>query len=245
MNKTQNTFPLNTKRFLVAFLILSALLTMMAPQTFGHNEKGEIPPRIKNYAVTLEPSHLLFGGLRFGFDMRIQDKNWIQIKQTIYLLPAAVSSYNWDWYDDEFYYNEYNYGSQRFTIHNMYGFGIGANYKRYFSHREFLYCLAGFDYSFQHVNGYNYDYIPFMEDGNTYYRFGKSEQTQNFNNVGVSACIGINTTLRHHFFVDVFLGVGAKYAFYNKNKPALDDEIFDYGYRGFYPVFGFRLGGAF
>jgi hypothetical protein len=224
--------------FLIALLIMSALLTTIVPQTFGQEDA---PPPPKNYAVTWDASALFAGGLKFGFDMRVQNRNWIQIIPIVYLYQGITSYMNWWGHDDDYY----SYHNEKYRITSSHGFGIGANYKRFIFKQEFLYFQGGADYSFRKAEVSHYDFIPYEEDGLTYYTYDKLCEKQDFNRISLTACMGIQTLMRYGFYVDHYMGLGYKHAFYDKNKPALDEDVIDYGYRGLYPVIGFRLGIAF
>jgi len=197
----------------------------------------------KKYAVGFYPFTLMMdGGLKFDFGMRIAQRQWLQIAPTAYLFPGVSSSYSdfcmycYDYYYDDYYYrNEYNVKTQK-------GAGIDLSYK-FFLHRNFLYFLAGVNYSYHHV-GYEYhDYAPFQEDGLNYYKYMKITDIQNFNNFKTYAGCGLQT-IHTGFFIGGHLGLGYQYSFYDNQKAALNKNVFDYGYRGLYPVIDFKLGYA-
>jgi len=222
------------------FLIMLALLTMIVPQTFAQEEDEDAPPPPKNHSVTWDLPALFAGGLKFGFDIRVKDRNWIQIIPIAYLYPGITSYMDWGYND-----HHYNYYDEDYVIAACHGFGIGANYKRFLLKHEFLYCHGGIDYSFRRAKISGYDFIPYEDDDFPSYIYDKLYEKQDFHRVSLTACMGIQTLMRYGFYVDGYMGIGYKYAFYDKNKLALDEEVNDYGYRGLYPVIGFRLGVAF
>jgi len=233
---------LKAKRFFIAFLLLSAFLTMTAPHTFGQElEVYSAAPPPKNYAVTWDVAALFLGGYKFGFDMRLQDKSWIQIIPTAYLHRAA-SRYYIGLGNDDYYYD---YGSRNYGVTSAHGFGIGANYKRFLNKRETIYCHGGIDYSFRRVDVHYYDFIPYEDDIFSGYIYGKLHEKQNFNRASLAACMGIQTPMADGFYIDGYLGIGYKYTFYDESKPTLDKGSNGYGYRGFHPAIGFRIGVAF
>ena len=235
MNKNNFTLVSKTNLFCVKVFVISALLSQIVPRTYGHDWE----PPTKKYALTWEVSQLFFGGLKSGFDFHVKSRNWIQITPALYLFPG-VGSYN------EFGSDGYYNGSGKdFIVNSVQGLGIGANFKRFLHRHEFIYCHGGIDYSYRKVDFHSYDYFPFFEDDLPFYVYEKRGQKQNFNRFSVTACFGVQAPMEHGFYVDAYVGVGYQYAFYNKNKPALNKDIFDYGYRGFVPSFGFRLGVAF
>ncbi|MDR3269039.1 MAG: hypothetical protein LBT83_08240, partial [Tannerella sp.] len=84
------------------------------------------------------------------------------------------------------------------------------------------------------------DFYGYVEDGLTYYEFGTRDTHQHFNRLATNACVGVHT-FRHAFFVEVTLGLGYAYGFYDESKRRYN-EVYGFGYRGLYPVFGLKLG---
>jgi hypothetical protein len=166
--------------------------------------------------------------------MRIKQRQWVRITPTIYLFPSLVSSY----------YTHYNdFYDKEYSLKASHGVGLDFDYKYYPTKRGF-YCFAGLNYSYFNVDYQYYGFIPYREDGLNYYKYGQVGDNQNFNNIGLFTGLGIQTPMRIGFFIDGHLGFGYQYSFYNKNKASLDDDVFDYGYRGIYPVIEFSLGYA-
>ena len=199
----------------------------------------------KNYAVSFHPLALVLeGGLKFDFSMRLAPKQWLQVAPAIYLFPGVTSSYikhGFYYYDYDEYYDEYRH---KYNIETVRGAGIDINYRYYPSPKRLFYLLGGVNYSYFYTDYQYYDYVPFEEDGLNYYKYMKTSDTQHFNNLKAFACFGIHSPMHKGLFVNGYFGFGYQYSFYNEEKASLDNNIFDYGYRGGYPVLGFSVGYA-
>lgn len=227
---------MKTKRFyslLLTGILLCLLSSSANGQTGETQERVALSPYFKKHTITWQPTSLINGGLRFDYEQRIKGRHWARIAPTVYIFPGTDSDY---WYDD--------YGKGVYATRNA-GFGLDMAYKYYINRLEIVYCLGGINYHYNHVDYEQYDYVPFVEDGLTKYRYTKADKCQNFNRVGALACIGIQTPQRIGFYIDTYMGIGYCYTFYDKDKARFDDSVFGYGYRGFHFTGGFRIGFAF
>jgi hypothetical protein len=198
----------------------------------------------KKYAVGFYPfTSILRGGLKFDFGMRIAEKQWIQIVPAVYFYPGVISSYSYFSDDDDDHYYDYDYFQNKYNIKSQKGAGLDLNYK-FFLCRNFSYLLAGVNYSYYHIDYQYYDYSSFEEDGLNYYKYMKVSDMQNFNNFGLYCAFGLQTTMCSGFFVGGHAGFGFQYSSYDSVKSALDNDFFDYGWRGLYPFMDFKMGYA-
>lgn len=228
------------KRYIIAIsLALVCLFTQNA--LFAQENDSTAVRYLKKYTITGQPTSMLNGAFRVDFEQRIEGRHWYRIAPTIYIYPSVYD--DWYWYDfeggDSPYYTDY-YSDW------LVGAGIDLGYKYFIDKWEICYALGGVHYSFVNVQYEYQDFVPFYEeDGTPYYRWGTMSEQQNFNRIGAIACIGVQTPQRKGFFIDTYIGIGYRYAFYDEQKPAFDSDIWGYGYRGFHVTGGFRIGIAF
>jgi len=208
---------------------LFAGITALQAQGEPVERKSRVPYAASaRYTVSVEPlNFLLSGGApRVNIEKRIGRKEWVGVSATGYWMPAN-HDYGWETMDS---------GFESFS--HLKGFGLGGTCKYYFL--PVLFAGAGASYSHFNVQYPGFGFYEYVEDGLTYYEFRQQEQHQYFNRYAGNACVGVHT-FRHAFFVEVTLGIGYSHSFYDASR-ARYDGFYGFGYRGFYPTFGFKMG---
>ena len=189
----------------------------------------------KNFSVAYHPIALLTeGSFKFDYNARLVKKHWLQVTPAIYFFPGMTCSYTESSLSP---FNNYDYNNNK--IQTLRGAGLGIGYKYYPSPKETFFLLMGVNYSYFEAGYHGYNFPE--------YGYGTHDAingTQYFNNLRAFVCLGIHTPMRKGFFVGGNFGLGYQYSFYNKEKPAFDKNIFDYGYRWCYPILEFYLGFA-
>ncbi|MDR2129812.1 MAG: hypothetical protein LBP56_01360 [Odoribacteraceae bacterium] len=183
------------------------------------------------YTVAWQPFYAINGTARFDFEARIKERKWLQAS----LFAHAVTNK-----EDE----EWVFLSGGEDLSRLRGMGLGLAYK-YFFHRWF-YGSAGITYNNYRVR-YTDDVIrSYREDGLTFHEYLTDQEVQqHFDKFSTSWTIGLQSTLRHVFFVDLFVGLGYAYSFYDEAKKPYDDGPFSFGHCGLFPTGGLRFGFAF
>lgn len=231
---------MKTKNIFKAIFITSGFTMLFHTSLSAQSYQSKPVPvdSIKQYAISWQPTSLLAGGLRFDFETRLNTKQWLRFAPTVYSFPST--NYRGSWYDDG---DDYYYNTER--VRNVFGLGIDADYKYYFNKRETIYLLGGIHYSYINYKYEHYTWINFEENNMSFYTYDKTTDRQHFHRPGAILCIGLQTPKQLIFFFDSYIGLGYRYSFYNKEKPAFDDGIQSPGFRGFYLAGGLRLGIAF
>ncbi len=200
----------------------------------------KVPDNSRKYTITVEPfSYGIDGGIRTSFEMRIKNTHqWLQAKPTVYYLP----------YDRDLSYiilpTAADSDAQE-VLHGLKGAGIELGYKLYLNKPEVFYCKAGFSYTHLSASYSALVLSGFVEDGLHYYFYERQNIRQAFNNIGVNACVGVQSTMRRiRFFVGGYIGIAYNMSFSNNNVHQYD-ALYNFGYNGFSCIFGFQLGWAF
>jgi hypothetical protein len=222
---------------LAALIVLAGEVRAQDTPVYLHR----VPERSRKYTVgidVLSPA-VLNSGVHLTFEHRINNlRHWIQIAPTAYFSGGS---------DGELW-SVGSIGSDVY-LHKGNGGGLDVGYKMFFHTRELFYCKGGISYNYFKLAYTAYDILTHRtEDGLTYYSYDTQKVSQSFNNAGINACIGIQSTMRiARVFVDGHIGVGYTYSFYNSRKYALHNEehLYSYGRRGLVFLIGFRIGFAF
>jgi len=216
--------------------ILLILAFLIIPFSSSFSQKNDD----LKHALGVHPFSMLWGGVKFDYSLKIEESQWIVFMPTIYLSPG-INYAEYDYYD-------YYYDDERIRVTGSKGFGIELHYKCYLNQPwENFYLLGGLSNSFLRAKYSYYDYIFFYdEDELPFYRYGKTENVKNFNQLGASVSLGMNVPMFSGVYFDAYLGLGYIHAFYNKNNSHFVDDgfVYDLHYRGFYPALGFSLGYA-
>ena len=197
--------------------------------------------RMPQYAISLEPMHLLNGGLGLNLEKKIRPDHWVELNLEGYYLPHGEEIHVedflfWSWYEGG--YTTLNTNFDR--ISGLSGLGIGTTHKYYFFQRYMV--NTAFSYNWYNVEYAAYNFYPYMEDGLTFYDYKWANTHQAFHKLRLHVAIGVRSKFKHAIFMETYLGLGYAYSFYNQDKRAFNDTMFGYGYRGFYSTVGIKLG---
>jgi hypothetical protein len=190
------------------------------------------------YAISAEPFYLINGGLRLNMEKKLQSNDWVELNLTGYWLPHSdilPNSYRWE---DRGGYLIPNADFNR--ISGLSGLGIGATYKHYLS--SFFLVNPAISYTWYNVENAAYDFLPYKEDGLTFYDYVWTYTNQPFHKLSMQVTLGFRTSPKHLFFLENYLGLGYAHSFYDKNKSNYTETMFGYGYRGPYLTLGVKLG---
>ncbi len=209
----------------------------------------------QRYTISVSPLRLASNGLKFDFEWELPESgHWLGTSLTTYFGPARGGAYS-EWYNDrESFISSFD------RYHRMWGLGTSAIYKHIFSRRGW-YFATGLTFDFFRVGVANDDYVPYTEDGMTFYDYGRTIDTKSYFKPTARIVIGKHMAISERCYFDLYAGVGLSYSFYSNDDrhiyPAgygsgfydsyhyerpLFDDIGGFAYRGLIPVGGFRFG---
>ena len=219
------------KLFVILFLCAGCFSNEAQAQT---EEKAR-------YAVSVEPFHLMNGGLRLNIEKRLRPDNWVELNLTGYSLPHRnMRPTRYGWEDNGYWTSNSDFES----ISGLSGLGIGGTYKHYFA-PSFMINTA-LSYNWYNV-GYSdtvYDFYPYTEDGLTFYDYKWTHISthQNFRKLAAHVALGVRSSFQRLIFIEYYGGMGYAHSFYDTNKRSYNETMFGYGYRGVYWTLGVKLG---
>lgn len=242
-------------RSTVIMLVLLTSATGMQAQEANYNRVHYLkkPPKINwmspsqegqhRYTIALHPFYLANYGLKVDFEMELkQPGQWLQFE--------AIGRYT-GWHS-----NDYKPGERQDLCTNgwdtiesggksfarMNGGGVGVAFKSMFQPNGWYFSI-GVSFNFYNVFYSDYGYIPYQEDGLTFFKYDIGNQNVKFYKPGFDFNIGKQVAITKHLFLDGFLGIGYDYSFYDANgENSYNSGIFSYGYRGITLSGGFRIG---
>jgi hypothetical protein len=190
------------------------------------------------YAISFEPNHLLNGGLRLNIEKKIHPTDWIELNLTGYYLArnGGKSNNYWLWASNGYYISNSHFES----ISGLSGLGIGSTYKHYFP--SSIIINTALSYNRYNVEYPGFDFIPYKEDGLTFFEYRRANVHQPFHKLAAHVALGARSTFERLFFVEGYAGLGVAYSFYDENKRNYNETMFGYGYRGIYLTIGIKLG---
>ena len=197
--------------------------------------------KMPQYAVSVEPLHLINGGLRLNLEKKGDQNDWLEMSLTGYLLPHRdMQAIHRNWWDQDI--GGYSTANTDFDwISGLHGLGAGAAYKHYFPGTHCM-ISTGLSYNWYNVEYPGYDFQRYVEDGLPLYHYTLIYEHQSFQKLAVHVTGGIRTFFRHKFFMEFYGGIGYTHSFYDSNKRNFNDTMFGYGYRGVYLTAGVKIG---
>ncbi len=198
----------------------------------------------RRYTVSVSPLRLLSNGLKFDFEVELpKPGNWFGTSLTVYLAPERKDPdpRNY-WYDDHgnnrstgLLWSDYN------SYSRMWGLGTSAIYKNTFSRRGWYYA-AGITLEFFRVGVGGSDYIPYEEDGLTFYDYSRTLKTRSYFKPKAQIVVGKHMALSERCYFDLYAGIGLSHGFVQYGYDYSFSGVGGFAHRGFTPVGGFRFG---
>lgn len=200
--------------------LLTALLLLMLhamPTKAQENQISEPLPYPESI-ISIVPQYLVMNGIRIDYDKRIGGQHWLQIAPQFYLSEKKPAS---------------DYDIPKFNL--LLGTGLNLYHKYYPSaNRTLSNVYISYGLSWQHFN-ITYDEAIF----NNYV-----ERYSNIHKMGGDVNIGVLSLLSSHIALDLYAGLGIRYAAIKSDaiSPKKFDEFYsDYGYTGNIINLGFRI----
>lgn len=211
---------------------------------------------MQRYTVSVSPLRLASHGLKFDFEYELpRPGHWLGTSLTVYVAPERRMRSGYWSYDD--YNNRASFNSAFDDYNRMWGVGTSAMFKNTFSRRGW-YFSTGVTLEFFRVGLMQQTYVPYVEDGLTYYEQGYGLETKSYLKPTVQINIGKHMAVSERCFFDLYAGVGISYSLYADNgrhqhyygggsygggwSENIFDEIGGFAYRGLTPTGGFRFG---
>ena len=221
------------------YIILFVCCLNQANRLQAQTEEITMP----RYAVSIEPLYLWNGGLRLNMEKKLQTKDWIELNLMGYWLPhqdirkKIVDGFGRASYE----YGGYYISNSDFKrIFGLSGLGIGCTYKHNLSKN--LSINPAVTYNFYGVENAVHDYVPYKEDGLTYYEYHLIYKKQPFHKLTTQITFSLRTSFNHSLFLEYYSGLGYAYSFYDESMFRYNETMFGYGYRGCYLTLGAKIG---
>lgn len=199
----------------------------------------------QRYTVSVSPLRLASNGLKVDFEYELpKPGHWFGTSLAVYLAPQCRPEHRYYWNGDGNDRSWFNSGWDDY--HRMWGIGTSAFFKNTFS-RHGWYFSAGLVLEFFRVGVTADTYIPYEEDGLTFYDYGRELQTNSYFKPTAQINIGKHMALSQRCYFDLYAGLGLSFALYGAGLdrsycyPRFSD-IGGFAYRGLTPVGGFRFG---
>ncbi len=188
---------------------------------FLQNIKGQEEESSFDEVISFHPFHLVNNGIRIDYDRKIAKNHWIQIGPQFY---AAEK-------------NEDNDGRE---YNELMGVGFSVYHRIYLgSKAPSLGTYFSYGATFSHFN--------LKYDEPTSSRTGVTSETS-INKFGGDIVIGYQTQAFERLIIDVFAGLGGRYAdrdFTGLTHKKFNKFLYDYGYTGNVILGGIRIGFSF
>ncbi|MBN1185948.1 MAG: hypothetical protein JXB49_26945 [Bacteroidales bacterium] len=220
--------------------ILIIIIPMMIFSQEG-NEQVQVSTSKKNLLVSISPQHMIKSGLRVEIEPHLTGKQWLTIAPMIYLNHSNENQYNTDY--EEFEYNN--------TYNKLTGAGIEINHKIFLYDKDLPsgpYFAYGLFYQHVYLEYEEYVYYPDIFEGLSVERYGIMDIKHNIDKVGTGFILGYHYPVENIIFFDLYVGVGIRYSFQDKNYESnreYSGSIIDFGYTGTLPLAGFKCGFVF
>ncbi len=212
-------------------LIILTFFFLFANSQFVKRDSTFFQPKIK---LTFTPHHLIYNCLKLNVEKELKNNDWLDIPIEMYYGRRMSNSENVTTRSN--YYD------------NLYGLGIGANYKHFFPfyNMKNLYFSVGGMYHFFFLNYKSSIWQIEIVNGTQQYHLNEVDVYEQINRFNANINVGIETEMYEKIYFDMFFGLGQRYSlpFYNfeisENK--FDQTMWAYGYSGTVIFIGMRIG---
>lgn len=210
-------------------LIFSFFFSMCTGRLKAQTTEKKYP----EYIVSVKPLLLTDGEFKISLEKRLKGKKeWIGIGLSGFYLPTKTDG-TWE--------TRNTLGDSDCMV-GLKGGAIDFTYKYYFTRMVYL----GGDLFYGHYRvKYNaYYFQQYEEDGLVFYERMYGNRQMRFDKIAGNLYFGVGSSITNKVFVDTYLGIGHSSSFYEDHIHSFNN-IFGFGYRGFYPVLGLRVGMTF
>jgi hypothetical protein len=224
--------------------IVLLLMVLIPASIFAQSEKEDEntdkkPEIIRPWYISIVPQFTITKGFRFDIERRFPNSvSAIVLSPRIYLGNIGTESFLNNSVDTEF------------TIS---GFGAELGHKLYLDKAtngmRLWYLGYGIFYNSVSMDYQNQDWVEFIGvDGNPYLSLQEADQKLKINQVGGNVVIGALFWVDNRIYLDMQLGLGAKYADIDDSsstdaqKDSFSDGVFNFGYTGTYPTGIIKVG---
>lgn len=223
---------------ITAAMLILGIAQAAAQQSYSYYVERRIPinwrPETKDvqrYTVAVHPFHLVNNGLKFDFEYELRvPGEWLQVSLIGYAAPTRTNYYNYRYGDNARYTPNSGYDDYR----HMWGVGTSALYKKMW-HQRGWYFSTGLVLEFYRVGRSEYGYVPYKEDGLTFYDRDRYTDIRSFFKTTAQFNLGKHFSLSRRCFLDAFIGVSYSYSFYdNRPHPYNESHKVDYYYDYYY-----------
>ncbi len=227
-------------KYLLLFILLYSSSVLLTAQNDSSN--------VDSYklGVAIMPQYAIVGTMRLDVDITLKKHNVLTISPMFSFArnSSLLMTSSYDSYDS--YYQTDNYpenisltgGGMKVTLRHFFGdFYLNSGF----------YAGAGLHYRYSHVDYTKAGWEPITEDGYDYLVYGDVDLKHDFNQGGLDVIFGYQLYLVDNIYGDIFAGWGFRLSDFDE-KPNDDDwneTIFDFGYSGYTPLFGMRIGVLF
>lgn len=210
----------------LSIIICVLLLTGLG----GKTQAAE--PEFPKYILSTKPLLVFDGEYKVSIEKALKNpKHWVGVGLSAFYLPERDGKI-WDTRNTI----DHNY------LRSLEGAGVDLTYKYYI--RKYLYIGGDLFYG-HYKTGYEDHFLKqFEEDGLTFYEYGYGMVKTKFNKLAGNLYLGIGTPITKKLFIDSYIGIGRSGNLNTSSKDRFD-SIFGFGYEGFYPVMGARVGMTF
>ena len=190
-------------------------------------------PKLPDYIISVKPFLIFDGEYKVSFEKALNNpQHWVGIGISGFYLPDK---------------NERTWKTRNTIDCNrllsLKGYGLDASYK-YYLNRNKMYLGSDLFYGNYNTKYNDWYLISFTENGLIFYEEKYGKVNKKYDKLAANAYFGIGTPITSKVFIDSYIGIGYSHSL-NSNHNRMFDEIFGFGYTGFYPVFGIRVGMTF
>lgn len=194
----------------------------------------------KNIIFSISPQYIFVNGMRFDVEYKLKN-SWLGVAPTIYYSNSG------EFFDG---YYEYDYYSNNYqpSYDTITGFGVELCHKFFLQKNETpqgFYFSYGLNYNLFTMRYHTYNWETTLEDGLEYINYTPTYKGHKINKFGANIIIGYEYELSTNLFLDLYTGVGMRFAIQEKdilNTEKFNSSSIDYGYSGPLLLLGFKLG---
>jgi len=215
----------------IGIILILSMFFLTANSQYVKRDTSLYVPKFK---FSFTPQYLLFNGLRFDVEKEVRKNSWVDFSTEIYL-GRNTSTNEYETRRDGFY-------------SELYGAGLGVNYKRFISFTDYGkgYFLFGSSYNFFYINYPDYVWQTQIVNGIQELHYELVDINEQIHRINGSFLLGIETEMYDKIYFDMYAGVGLKYSYPIVNETVdaykYDDYMWSYGYSGTFAIIGIRFG---